>query len=155
PLHHRSDQFLIGHKRGFSQRLLDFWVLRSLVEHATEQLIECLFSRHRWHLFHDDRQFVEERLWINPRRLSGRILFRAAFTVDLRKFATVLRLHLPVKLAQWVEHDLVQYGLNGRVILWGIVHEDARHDGSEVGGRAHYAGNVKEGHHLSISARQS
>ena len=63
----------------------------------------------------------------------------------MRQLVPVLGLHFPVELAERVELDLAQRGLDGRVILGGIIHEDARHGYGEVGGRAHHAGNAGRG----------
>ena len=66
-------------------------------------------------------------------------------TGKVRELAPVLGLHLPVELAQRIDLNLAQRGLDGRVILGGVIHEDARHRHGEVGGRAHHAGNAGRG----------
>ena len=90
---------------------------------------------------------VEEHRRVNPRRLLGRILRPGLFLWhrESGELAPVFGLHLPVELAERVELDLAQRGLDGRVILGGVVHEDARHGHGEVGGRAHHAGNAGRG----------
>ncbi len=98
---------------------------------------------------------VEERRRVNPGRLSGRILRRRSFPLDIRKLTPILRFHLSVELAQWIELDLVQRRLDGRVILRGVIHEYARHGNGEVGGRAHHAGNAGRGVELHLNRRHA
>jgi|HubBroStandDraft_6_1064221.scaffolds.fasta_scaffold4680566_1 hypothetical protein len=52
--------------------------------------------------------------------------------MDFGKFVTVPRFHLSVELAQRVELDLAQCGLDRRVVLRGVIHEHARHGDGEV-----------------------
>ena len=63
----------------------------------------------------------------------------------MRELVPVLGLHFPVELAERVVLNLAQRGLDGRVILRSVIHEDARHRHGELGGRAHHAGNAGGG----------
>ena len=90
---------------------------------------------------------VEEHRRVNPRRLLGRILGPCLFLWhgESGELAPVFGLHLPVELAERVELDLAQRGLDGSLILGTVGYEDARHGHGEVGGRAHHAGNAGRG----------
>ncbi len=56
----------------------------------------------------------------NPR------LFRCCAALAARKLSPVDGLHLPVELAQWSKHDLVNQRLNRFAVLGGVIQEDAR-----------------------------
>ena len=61
------------------------------------------------------------------------------------ELAPVFGLLFPVELAERVELDLPQRGLDSRLILGSVVNEDARHGHGEVGGRAHHTCNASRG----------
>ena len=74
-------------------------------------------------MLHDGRQLVEEYRRINPRRLLGRILGPCLFLWhgENGELAPIFGFHLPVELAERVELDLAQRGLDGSLILRSVV----------------------------------
>ena len=66
-------------------------------------------------------------------------------TGKMGELAPVFGLLFPVELAERVELDLPQRGLDSRLILGSVVNEDARHGHGEVGGRAHHTCNASRG----------
>jgi hypothetical protein len=131
PLEERRDEFLVWSHERCDQRFLGRRVFGGSREHGIDPAVEGFLTAQRRHEFHQAGKLVAKFFRHDPLGLAA----RARRCREVRQFATVLRLHLPVTLAQGIVLDLAEDRLDGLLVLGGIVLENARDGKLQFGGR--------------------